>query len=81
MKNIALEVMLYETMFKRASGFKILFTFKPEFKNYDEPFTSRLSFKNVSENVDGYQDIISLLIYNLFQQFFLAFHFSILICL
>lgn len=55
-KNIALEVMLYETMFKRDLGafmFKIVFTIKPKFKKHDDPFTSRLSSKNVSENGDN----------------------------
>ena len=40
MKNIALEVMLYEIMFKRTSGalvFKIGFTIKPKFKKHDDP--------------------------------------------
>lgn len=60
MENIAQEVVLYETMFRRASGalvFKMLSTIKFEFKNQDGSFSTRLFFKNVSDNVKDYQEI------------------------
>lgn len=57
MKNIGMEVMLYETIFKRASAalvLKMSSTIKLEFKNYDDDsFASRLSFKNISKKCKG----------------------------
>lgn len=82
MRNIAVEVMLYETMFKRASValvFKMSSTIKPEFKNYDDSFTSRLSFKNILKKCKGLPGDSHCLTISLFQQFFLAFHFTVLI--
>ena len=56
-KNIGMEMMLYETIFKRASAalvLKMSSTIKLEFKNYDaDSFASRLSFKNISKKCKG----------------------------
>lgn len=63
MKNLVLEVMRpWNHVQKRfrALGFKMSITIKLELKNYDDSFTPRLSSKNVSENVAGRQEIITV---------------------
>lgn len=66
-----MEVMLYETMFKRASAALVLTmssTIKLEFKNYDDDsFASRLSFKNISKKCKGLPGDCLCLTTSLFQ--------------